>query len=978
MALEGAHRTLMGCVSSSLLILLWCLLLARAQPLPSVSLPAQINVLPPWRSLRLSQADLGLLFTNSSPYTFTQSLLLRPPPETSTKPSVRASFGPYSVNQLVSDPIAPLSPSLTASLLTKTVVREKEGDRGERLKVRVLFHMRGDNNRGTCVTLHAFKETEEQKASCITQPPLGLCVVTLTLPKDWFDSDQDAQLNPLHTHRQRHVYRHRPRYRGRQRQNIPASLKRKPAVPTNQIQLYYSSFGRVSNFKISPPRCVEDSLQQSERKLYYIGSASLDDKGLKDNKTKQSFLCLDGQEEVEQWLDSNVLIRYNKGPGHVGQPLGMSVNLRSNFSGEFLIVRLKVKKGLLAVVAQPVRNSNFWSITMEKTSGTKHDTISLICHKNGSLDKSRPSAFQQVACFSVNGIRRSFGVAMTVATSWWVEYSSRNTLVSPHGAVTNFISFTDREIVGIAPITESNTIINTAILTSQPVSHPVIVLAVGQDGKVSDVTSAVRCQSTNEDIVKVSSDCSALFVDGSESGMGSTCVGVEFSLGTLTGSLCMAVWAPVVPLRIFLSDSVLSPIDGWSYYSENRCSPVFQRSSVQVLAQFSAKPSAKGDHLTYMLGSPDWFVDVTELVRDWLRIENPRVATLDKQGYLIGLKPGLTSLHVISSQWDGVLGSADITVTGELVTPGDLSVQLVGGLGLSINPSPSNPSVVTATATAHNTLYNHGQEASISIWLQFSDDTAILVSAFSGVPYSLRLSSLAESVVAVTPAPSQRIIAQGDGGGPLLKAELLVSTCEPVSNDIVMDEGRAGGGTRRLAKGSGWIRVNLEADLWPMENEDADFEFLDISDMLVESDKDAYSNSGDKEDPVNSTDDYDNAIGNEMIARNVLEKAVLTPNHEETAVYISPGLARENEGRENGERELEVGIGAVLSLLCLSSLLFLVNCLPCALREQRRRNRRRATKGGRMEGEETGFGALTAAARVRFPVREHMFCVASS
>ncbi len=69
----------------------------------------------------------------------------------------------------MSEPIPPLTPSLTASLLSKTIVKEKEVDREEQFKVRVLFHMRGDANRGTCVTLHAFKQTEEQKASCITQ-----------------------------------------------------------------------------------------------------------------------------------------------------------------------------------------------------------------------------------------------------------------------------------------------------------------------------------------------------------------------------------------------------------------------------------------------------------------------------------------------------------------------------------------------------------------------------------------------------------------------------------------------------------------------------------------------------------------------------------------------------------------------------------------------------------------------------------------
>lgn len=70
---------------------------------------------------------------------------------------------------MVSTPILPLSPPLSASLLTKTVLREKQGEKGERFEVRVLFHVRGDANKGTCVTLHAFKETQEQRASCITQ-----------------------------------------------------------------------------------------------------------------------------------------------------------------------------------------------------------------------------------------------------------------------------------------------------------------------------------------------------------------------------------------------------------------------------------------------------------------------------------------------------------------------------------------------------------------------------------------------------------------------------------------------------------------------------------------------------------------------------------------------------------------------------------------------------------------------------------------
>lgn len=75
-----------------------------------------------------------------------------------------------------------------------------------------------------------------------------------------------------------------------------------------------------------------------------------------------------------------------------------------------------------------------------------------------------------------------------------------------------------------------------------------------------------------------------------------------------------------------------------------RCVPVYQRTSVQVLTQFTAQDSQS--RTTHLLGSSDWFVDVTELVHNWLRVEDPLVAYLGSQNTLIGLQPGRTSLHV--------------------------------------------------------------------------------------------------------------------------------------------------------------------------------------------------------------------------------------------------------------------------------------------------------------------------------------------
>ncbi|XP_051242052.1 transmembrane protein 132A isoform X2 [Dicentrarchus labrax] len=979
------------------------------QPLLPLSLPVHMSVLPPpWQFLPLSQAELGPLFSNSSPFSFSQSLFMASPPGRAPRPGLQASFGPYSVTQLISEPVLPLSPPLSVSVLSEHVERERDEGGQEKFNVRTLFHKWGDTStRGTCITLHAFKETEEHKAFCVTQPPLGLCVVTLTLPSEWFkeqhanQSHQDVDKWYIHSRRRvqkrqwpqgghhpsNSVKRHHATspslgyysdVGGDTQGDVPQALRYQRGPTRNQIQLYYSSIDTVDNRGLTPQGCVEDREAQSQRQLFHIKAVTLkeeEEKEREESRIKQEGTCLNGQEEEELSLDSNVVIRYHRGPVLIGQPLRVSVNLRANFSSDFVIIRLKVKKGLVSMVAQRTLTSDLWTVTLEKSQGSKHDVVSILCHKHSTPKHTHnPTLLQQVVCLSVDGLRQSFGVAMAVPANWWVEYSGHSKPLSPRREAMSIFSFADRHIFGIAPITESNTIINTAILTNQPVSLPVIVLAISRDGKVSDVTSAVTCHSTNENTIKVSSDCSTLFVDGSESGLGNTCAVVEFLLGALHGSVCLEVWAPSVPLRVSLADPVLNAIDGWNHFTEKGCVPVYQRSSIQVLTQFTAQDSRSRP--TYLLGSSDWFVDVTELVIKLMRIEDPRVASLGTQNNLIGLRPGKTSLHIISEQWDGVLGRCDITVTSDPVTPGDLSVQLVSGLGMSVAASPAHPSIITTTVTAYNILYNHHQEASISVWLQFSDDTASLLSSFSDLPFFLRLSSLAETVVVVTPGPSQRIFAKGDGGGPLLRAELLVSICadQPITSNSIsegdgdwVDNGGGGSGTRRLARGSGWIRVNLDLGfLQPVgdTNEEGEVFEFDISDTLVESESDIYVSNFDEDESGNVSSDYYNKMSGKMtnrnwnemgnggmVSRNNLERAVLMPSQEEGAVYFSPsqekGRERKLEEEEGqGARELEVGVGAVLSLLCLSAVLFLANCLPCALRD-----RKRATKDEEREGE---------------------------
>lgn len=138
----------------------------------------------------------------------------------------------YFFPQQIPKAVLPLSPTISTYLLSEHVQREMGEDGQQRFRLRMLFHQMGDSStQRTCVTLHAFRETEEQKASCITQvrrrvnrvhpirgliqtgipfdiyilvifvsqPPLGLCVVTLMLPGSWFmDRHRNRSHQELH------------------------------------------------------------------------------------------------------------------------------------------------------------------------------------------------------------------------------------------------------------------------------------------------------------------------------------------------------------------------------------------------------------------------------------------------------------------------------------------------------------------------------------------------------------------------------------------------------------------------------------------------------------------------------------------------------------------------------------------------------------------------------------------------------------
>nr|XP_035964052.1 transmembrane protein 132D [Halichoerus grypus] len=289
---------------------------------------------------------------------------------------------------------------------------------------------------------------------------------------------------------------------------------------------------------------------------------------------------------------------------------------------------------------------------------------------------------------------------------------------------------------------------------------------------------------------------------------------VNFTYQHLSSSLEMTVWVPRLPLQIEISDTELNQIKGWRVpiVSNKRpardseeeedddrragrgCTLQYQHAMVRVLTQFVAEAADRGGHLAHLLGS-DWQVDITELVNDFMQVEEPRIAKLQGGQVLIGQELGMTTIQILSPLSDAILAEKTITVLDEKVTITDLGVQLVTGLSLSLQLSPGSNRAVFATAAAQELLQRPRQEAAISCWVQFSDGSITPLDIYDGKDFSLMTTSLDEKVVSIHQDPKFKwpiIAAETEGQGALVKVEMVISeSCQKSKRKSVLAVGTA-------------------------------------------------------------------------------------------------------------------------------------------------------------------------------------------
>ncbi|XP_048178766.1 transmembrane protein 132B isoform X2 [Corvus hawaiiensis] len=846
-------------------------------------------------------------------------------------PVLNATYGPFSVEQPVPLDLMLTSASfgftnkftfnwkLKSHIINSSIYSNKP-------KIQTLFYIAGKDwddydseEMLPCVKMFAFLESREVVASCRLTGHLGLCVVELELSPSWFSSPPPLVSEEI------------------------ASLE---GITVELFYKIYTVDGECSPEDAKWENNIhagEDNEHQALSAMERIGSIVVYPN---QDKLKQSSLR----------VDENIIIHLPLSPVREGDIVTFHVFLADYSLADQFVLRIRTAPGV-KITDIRVSDADQWGVQEETDSARTTATLTCVHNDPGAEDRANMTSYEILQMdFEIDNASSLAGAQQI---TWQVEYP-RDDSVSELMVSEIFVSRT--MFVGIVPLAMDTEILNTAILTGRMVSVPVKVVAVQEDGSVVDVSGSTECRSADEDVVKVSDSCDSIFVNGKEMKSKVDTI-VNFTYQHFTTQLEVTVWVPRLPLQIEISDTELSQIKGWripvtsnkrpTRDSEDEeddekkgkgCTLQYQHATVRVLTQFVAESSEFGGQLTYMLGS-EWQFDITDLVADFMKVEEPRIAKLQEGRVLAGREQGITTVQVLSPLSDSILAEKTVIVLDDRVTITDLGVQLVSGLSVSLQTSKGNKRAIVSTTSAYDILHSPKQEAVVSAWILFSDGSVTPLDIYDSKDFSISITSLDEMVVSSHQNLQSLwpvVVAEGDGQGPLIKIEMVISEpCQKTKRKSV------------LAVGKGNVKVKFgqkDSDQKGSTNDIDDMEkdfkshASNSIEKAAEQERTAqdwsknHEDTSGPEDNANKSTTFTSPIDQESLEDGQLQNNPTAFTGFPTQVEI-PG---ENNPSDlsltsRGLTDLEIGMYALLCVFCLAILVFLINCVAFAWKYRHKR-----------------------------------------
>uniref|UniRef100_A0A3Q3LAS3 Transmembrane protein 132C-like n=1 Tax=Mastacembelus armatus TaxID=205130 RepID=A0A3Q3LAS3_9TELE len=783
-----------------------------------------------------------------------------------------------------------------------------------------------------CVRALAIRDISEAapSAGCRLVGPSGICVVRLEIPPAWFTP--------------------------------PQVRKRPPEVTLPSLDVYYSIIP-MEGAGQECPSIVNEPWRSQSANVGPLGALGLGlggqwhlvDGGLQDMLKAGSVAMTMGPVSVKgerMRLDENVEVLVPPSPVRLGKIVAFGIYMKTDSNMEQFILRVWFQSGINFLAVKP-SNLVAWEIKQEMAPGSS--SLTVLCQRKASSTAQRlesPSYEVMQLEFEVDNV---INLVPTQTLHWNVEYPAGTQTTSRQTEKVSHLYISNADIQGIVPLAEDTEVVNTAILTGRRVAVPVKLVTVETDGQVREVDESVTCSSTDVDVVKVTPNCDQVLVNGKEM-RGRQSLAVNFTYLHLTAQLQLTIWVPKLPLQIDVSDTELSQVKGWrvpiitnkrpTRDSEDDedderkgkgCTLQYQYALVRVLTHFVAEPSDPGGEMVYMLGA-DWQADITHLVLDQLKVEDPRIARLVDGRILIGRDLGITTIQVLSPLSDSILAEKTVTVLDDKVTITDLGVQLVAALSLSMTAGSGNYQAVQLTTTATDLLHTPKQEAVISAWIQYSDGSVTPLDIYDPKDFLLSAVSLDESVISITNQEQHWpiVIAEGDGQGPLVRIEMVISeTCQKSKRKSVLASGVGNVIVKFGAKADerGVMGRGGQEDGGGMDNSTSDQQTKDGGDWK--------SNSAalDREEgAMRKSTVTHHASGGKAASGGSSSSRGSGPS--QSGDYSSYPAQVEVPGTGDSEltqttrglSDLEIGMYALLGVFCLAILVFLINCVSFAFR----------------------------------------------
>lgn len=671
---------------------------------------------------------------------------------------IRISYGPFTAKQTV-PAVAFLQPNqsgvhsvtvfdVTARIVTKEVRRDQP-------LLRVLFHLGiGGRDaklklglRTVCITLIAERDGERLTTSCVLSPKDGISLAELTIPAHWWPPLDQVQ-----------------------------SIK-----PRNLVHLEYTlSEGECAslfpNVPSQPTIRLEDVVLSSTHGQYL---------------------------ELKQ--DEIVRILIPQGTVYPRSRIYAPVYMHPNpaYPVYVFVLRARAKNGVRILGAQ-VSQPDKWTINIETNPKQTMATVTAFVKDTTTESPVMRSEESQEVFTWLLEVDENINAYDGGRIIWNLRYVLDSNLAEQYNFDENVIKLTSQldiqkdDIQAVLPLAKSWELLNTAVLNGKQVSHPMKVYIVSQAGKVADVTVQTSCKSVDESVLKVSSSCTLVYLDGSEI-RGSHNATVIVNYGSYTGHAQFTVWVPEFPLDIQVVDTKLSQIKGWkvpppqqikskvvvtdgnfinggnTLEDEKPCHLRFQQTPVSVYARFFSVDDNSGRE-TYLLNRKA-ALHITDLVENSLRIADTRIASL--KGMIVqGQLVGRTEIQVLSPITGRVIGAREIRVSNDKVNVDDIQVTIVTGLQLSILRDEDFSNTYLAQTTISHKLTAQYQEGLLDVRLRFSDGTVTSVAQIADSDYHLLADSLDSGIIAFAPKFAQqhpRVIAVGQGKGDLLHVRFEMS-----------------------------------------------------------------------------------------------------------------------------------------------------------------------------------------------------------